>query len=140
MQGLRQTPLLYSAVMHPRRATLVLLLALAVGGSGCVSENRPADCEEPERTIDLTVTATTLEPNDPAACREQAVTLLVSSEVDGIIHIHGLDAVVPATTITSGEELVLEFTAERSGQFPIELHPADDPEGVSIGIFTIHEP
>jgi hypothetical protein len=125
--------------MHARRAMVPLLVALAVAGSGCVAENRPADCDEPDKTIELTVTATALEPNDPAACRDQVVTLLVSSEVDGVIHIHGLDAVMPATTIAAGEELVLEFTAERSGQFPIELHPADDPQGVSVGIFTVHE-
>lgn len=139
MQGPRQIASLYSAVMHLRRAVLPFLVALALAISGCVTQNRPADCDEPERTIELTVTATTLEPNDPAACRDQLVTLLVASEVDGVIHIHGLDAVVPATTTTAGEELALEFTAERSGQFPIELHPADDPQGVTIGILTVHE-
>ena len=104
-----------------------------------MSDNRPDDCDEPAREIEVTVTASALEPNDPAACRDQAVTLLVTSEVDGVIHIHGLDELVPATTISAGEEIVLEFTAERSGQFPIELHPADDPQGVSVGIFTVHE-
>ena len=104
-----------------------------------MAENRPDDCDEPAKTIELTVNATTLEPNDPAACRDQEVTLRVGSEVDGVIHIHGLDALVPATTIAAGEEVVLDFTAERSGQFPIELHPADDPQGVSVGIFTVHE-
>ena len=130
---------LYSAVMHRQRAMLPFLVALAVATSACVTENRPADCDEPEKTIELTVTAVALQPNDPAACRDQVVTLLVGSEVDGVIHIHGLDALVPATTITAGEEIALEFTAERSGQFPIELHPADDPQGVSVGIFTVHE-
>jgi hypothetical protein len=125
--------------MHRRQAMVPLLVVLAVASSGCVSENRPEDCDEPAKTIELVITAAALEPNDPAACRDQLVTLLVDSEVDGVIHIHGLDALVPATTITAGEELVLEFTAERSGQFPIELHPADDPQGVSIGIFTVHE-
>jgi hypothetical protein len=118
---------------------LPFLVALAVAISGCVTENRPADCDEAEKAIELTVTATAMEPNDPAACRDQAVTLIVGSDVDGVFHIHGLDALVPATTITAGEEVVLEFAAERSGQFPIELHPADDPQGVSVGIFTVHE-
>ena len=124
--------------MHRRRALFPLLIA-AIAISGCVDENRPDDCHEPAKTIELTVTATALEPNDPAVCRDQLVTLRVSSEVDGVIHIHGLDALVPATTIAAGEEEVLEFTAERSGQFPIELHPAYDPQGVSVGIFTVHE-
>ena len=139
LQGPRQMPPYTRPSCTLRRAVLPFLVALAVAISGCVTQNRPADCDEPERTIELTVTATALEPNDPAACRDQLVTLLVGSEVDGVIHIHGLDAVVPATTITAGEELALEFTAERSGQFPIELHPADDPQGVTVGIFTVHE-
>ncbi len=80
-----------------------------------------------------------MEPDDPAACRDQLVTLIVDPEVDGVFHIHGLDAVVPATTIAAGEEVTLEFEATTSGQFPIELHLADDPQGVTIGILTVHE-
>jgi hypothetical protein len=107
--------------------------------AGCVTENRPEACNADQTTIELTLSATALEPNDPAACRDQLVTMIVDSEVDGVFHIHGLDDVVPATPVVAGEEITLDFTADRSGQFPIELHPADDPQGVSVGIFTIHE-
>jgi hypothetical protein len=122
-------------------AGLVLagLIVLSVALAGCVSENRPSDCDEDAKTIRLTVDASSMEPNDPAACRDQEVTLIVDPEVDGILHVHGLDTILPATTITAGEELRLEFSAERTGQFPIELHPVDDPQGVSVGILTIHE-
>ena len=130
---------LYSAVMHRTRALAPILLALAAALAGCVSENRPEDCAADERTIELTVSASALEPNDPAACRGQLVTLATDSDVDGVFHIHGLDAVVPATTIAAGEEVTLEFEATTSGQFPIELHPAGDPQGVTIGVLTIHE-
>jgi hypothetical protein len=123
--------------MHRRRFLLPLLIAIAI--TGCVDENRPEDCDDAAKTIELAVSATTLEPTDPAACRDQLVTLQVTSDVDAVIHIHGLDALVPATTISAGEETVLEFTAEISGQFRIELHPADDPRGVSVGVFTVHE-
>ena len=54
--------------------------------------------------------------------------------------VHGYDEAVPATTVTSGESVTLEFTASRSGQFPIELHGGDDPEGMDVGILTVHEP
>ena len=37
------------------------------------------------------------------------------------------------------EEVTLEFIADRSSQYPIELHASDDPQGVTIGIFTVHE-
>ena len=132
-------PSVYSAVMHRTRALAPILLVLAAALAGCVSENRPEDCDAAGRTIDLTVGAGVLEPDDPAACRGQLVTLVVDSEVDGVFHIHGLDAVVPATTIAAGEEITLEFEAASSGQFPIELHAADDPQGVTIGILTVHE-
>jgi hypothetical protein len=116
--------------------TIVLVAVVLVG---CVTENRPATCNADETTIELTVSASALEPNDPAACRGQAVTMILDPEVDGVFHIHGLDTVVPATPVVSGEPVTLEFTVDRSGQFPIEIHLADDPSGKSLGIFTVHE-
>jgi hypothetical protein len=146
LQGPRQRALLYSAVMHRRTpvdrriaiagASMGFLAALLVG---CVTDNRPATCNADETTLELTVSATALEPNDPAACRGQVVTMILGPEVDGIFHVHGLDTTVPATTVVAGEQVTLEFTADRSGQFPIEIHPGDDPQGVSIGIFTVYE-
>jgi hypothetical protein len=46
---------------------------------------------------------------------------------------------VPATDVTDGEDLHLEFTATRTGQFPIELHTDAAPQGVAVGIFTVHD-
>ena len=115
------------------------LLAFTVALAACVTENRPETCDEDATTIELTVSAAAMEPNDPAACRAQRVTMIVHSEVDGVFHIHGLDDVVPATTLAAGEEVTLEFIADRSSQYPIELHASDDPQGVTIGIFTVHE-
>ena len=105
----------------------------------CMDVGRPASCEGTAE-IALSLTAETLTPNDPAVCRGQPVTLTVESRVDGVIHIHGYDDVIPATTVVGGETLELTFTASRSGQFPIELHPERDPRGVDVGIFTVHEP
>ena len=125
--------------MHPTRKRAFLLCVVAMALAACVGDHRPDDCNAAETTIELTVRDGTMEPNDPAACRGQGVTLVLDAQVDGIFHVHGLDAVVPATPISAGEELTLEFEADTSGQFPIELHPADDPQGVTIGILTIHE-
>jgi hypothetical protein len=125
--------------MFRSRAHLVLLAVLAAVLAGCVTENRPERCDADETTIELTVSVSALEPDDPAACRGQRIILLVRSEVDGVFHIHGLDAVVPATQIAVGEQVRLEFEAATSGQFPIELHPANDPQGVTLGIFAVHE-
>ncbi|HUF06275.1 MAG TPA: hypothetical protein VMP86_02675 [Candidatus Binatia bacterium] len=122
-----------------RRLTL-LLAAVTLLTTACVDDSRPTTCDEPRVELELDLGAEALTPDAPAVCRDQEVTLRIASEVDGVIHIHGYDAVVPATEVSAGDVLQLTFTAARSGQFPIELHPADDPRGVSVGVFTVHEP
>jgi hypothetical protein len=116
----------------------LLLMALLVA---CVADTRPdaEACRAPSTELSLRLTAEELTPA-PAVCRDQDVTLRIASDVDGFIHIHGYDDAVPATEVVAGEELVLTFTADEEGQYPIELHPADDPEGMDVGIFTVHEP
>lgn len=119
-----------------------LLVATAIGLVACVEEGRPDEevCGAPAVEIELTLDADSVTPSDPAVCGGQEVTLLIDSAVDGLIHIHGYDEAVPATEVQAGEELRLTFDADRTGQFPIELHPADDPAGVRVGVFTVHEP
>jgi hypothetical protein len=118
------------------RAVLALLgatvLAACIGG--------PPACDALAAEIELTLTADTLTPSDPAVCRGSDVVLTIDAEVDGVLHIHGYDAEVPATPVTQGEVLELAFTAERSGQFPIELHTDENTQGVNVGLFTVHEP
>jgi hypothetical protein len=124
-----------------RTATAIILAAIALLAVACVdSAGLPADCVDPSVSREATVTANAMAPRALEVCRAQAVTLTIDSEVDGVFHIHGYDDEVSATTINAGEELRLEFEATRSGQFVIDLHPADDPTGVSIGILTVHEP
>ena len=108
----------------------------------CVEDTGPdaQACAAQTVEIGLALSADALDPNDPAVCRDQEVTLVVSSAVDGVFHIHGYDEEVSATEVHPGEMVELRFTAARSGQFPIELHPLDDPAGVDIGVFTVHEP
>ena len=120
------------------RAGLAACLLVVVALAGCIGGD-PACAELPTR-IELTLAVDGLTPQNPAVCRGRNVTLAVTSEVDGVLHIHGYDDVVPATTVTAGEVTELAFMAARSGQFPIELHTGDDTQGVSLGIFTVHEP
>lgn len=125
--------------MRVPRAILVTLSWLVVL-AGCVSTNRPEACDEPTITIEVTVTESSMTPTDPAACRDQDVTLVVTSEVDGFLHIHGYDEALPVSEIVAGETAEFAFVAIRSGQFPIEIHPGNDPTGVGVGVFTVHEP
>ncbi len=122
--------------MKPMRA-MGLIIGMALLG-GCVGGGD--GCEDVPDRVEITVTATTLEPSEPAVCRDRDVTLVLSPEVDGVFHIHGYDEDVPATSITAGEKIELEFTTSRSGQFPVELHTDADPQGVDVGILTVREP
>lgn len=123
-----------------RRHVIAALVMLPLVTAACVSQNRPASCDDPSVTVDLQLTADSLSPTDPAVCRGQQVTLVIDSKVDGVLHVHGYDEALPATSVTAGEELTLEFTATRSGQFPVELHTDEVTTGVSVGVFTVHEP
>ena len=121
------------------RASLATLLGLAILIlGGCVGGT--ADCEALPTRVELTVAADGLNPSNPAVCRDREVTLVVTSQVDGILHIHGYDEQLPATEVAAGEMIELSFTAVRSGQFPIELHTDEDAQGSSVGILTVHEP
>lgn len=119
-------------------AALAGLLIMAA----CVEDTGPDPeaCAAPTVEIQLSLSADALDPNDPAVCRDQEVTLVIEPELDGVFHIHGYDAEVPATEVRAGVPIALEFTAARSGQFPIEVHPSDDPAGIEVGVFTVHEP
>jgi len=115
-------------------AVLAMLLVL----TGCIGGN--SDCESLPIRIELDISADTLTPSDPSVCRDQEVTLVVAPAVDGVIHVHGYDEQVPATSVAAGEVTELVFTATRAGQFPIEFHTDDNIEGASVGVFTVNEP
>lgn len=120
----------------------LVALAAVVLLTACVENTAPdpVACAAPAVELELALGADALTPNDPSVCRGQEVTLVITPAVDGVFHIHGYDAEVPATEVADGQEIELRFTAARSGQFPIELHLLDAPEGAEIGVFTVHEP
>ena len=121
------------------RASLATLLGLAfLILGGCVGGT--ADCEALPTRVELTLAADGLNPSNPAVCRDREVTLVVTSQADGILHIHGYDEQLPATGVAAGEMIELSFTAVRSGQFPIELHTDQNAQGTNVGILTVHEP
>jgi hypothetical protein len=132
----RSTPRLKPSATRWRVA--VAGVSVLIGLAGCIGAD--ADCAALPTRIELTLTADGLTPPNPTVCRDRVVTLVVTTEVDGVLHIHGYDEQVPATTVEAGEVTELAFTAVRSGQFPIELHTDEDTQGVSLGIFTVNEP
>lgn len=115
-------------------AGVILLLAAAF----IILRPGPGSCPAPAVTLDVTVAADAMTPPELSVCRGQAVTLELRSEADGIFHVHGLDAVLPATEITAGDERTFEFTATQAGRFPVELHT--DAGAASLGSFTVNVP
>ena len=98
-----------------RMRTVVLLVSIAILTlAGCVGDRGSVDCSADDVTMELTLTADSLTPDDPTACRGQRVTLRVDSEADAVFHIHGYDEAVPATEVAAGEDDALEFTAARA--------------------------
>lgn len=122
--------------VRPPLAVLLVLLLLLLGA--CVEEARPSGCENDAVEIRVELEADRMTPSALGVCRGQQVTLIVATEVDATFHVHGYDDALPATTVSAGEEARLEFEASRAGQFPIEIHPADDPRGVEVGILTVY--
>lgn len=117
------------------------LAGLVLAVTGCVSTGPDAEtCSQPSLHLELSLSDEGLEPGSTSVCRDQQVHLSVESELDGILHIHGYDSEVPAFEVRAGEAAEVSFTAVRSGQFPVEFHAADDPAGVGVGVFTVHEP
>lgn len=145
-----ECPLSYRRAMpslisrSPGRFSVVgsALLALALTTAGCVSTNQPDPeaCAAPTTTLELSLTSAGLTPRDPAVCRGQQVELQVQSNVDGILHFHGYEEQVPLIEVVAGERADVTFDASRSGQFPIEVHTNEAPEGTSVGILTVYEP
>lgn len=113
-------------------------VVLLLGAAFIVLRPGPSACPTPAVTVELTVDATGMTPPSPAVCRGQAVTLNLHPEVDGIFHVHGLDAVLPPTPIAAGEDRTFEFTSTNVGQFPVELHT--DAGATNLGTLTVNVP
>jgi hypothetical protein len=124
--------------MRPARVLLACAL-VGIGVIGCVDQNVPADCRDASVDRELTLTGVELGGDRPSVCRGQEVTLGLTADGDGVLHIHGYEEHVPAIQYQAGQRVELRFTASVSGQFPIEIHTDENPEGQEIGIFTVHE-
>jgi hypothetical protein len=116
-------------------------MAVLVAGLLVVAGCMPGDagpCAATSVILEATVTDDFMDPAALSVCRGQEVTLTLHSETDGEFHLHGYDEQLPETSLTTDETVTLEFTADVSGQFIMELHTgADETE---IGVLTVNEP
>lgn len=107
-------------MFRPVRVLLfAVVLSPLVGCSG--------GADVPPETVQLAITSTL-----PAAPAEEkialgsVVTVVVSSEIDGLLHVHGFEEKVD---LVAGETTEATFKASMSGVFEVETH---DPDGVWV--------
>jgi len=99
-------------------ARVLLPLVLILGLSGCST----AGSGEPT-TIRLDITSSAPdEPREEAVELGSLVTLVVTSEVDGLVHVHGFEEKLD---LVAGETAEATFKASMTGAFEVETHEPD---------------
>ena len=124
-----------------RRTALLLLLMLAALVLGCVQQaDLPEDCEASSVQRQASLSGERLDPESIDVCKGQHVSLQISTERAGEIHLHGYDEEAPGVEVESGDTATFAFTATRAGQFVIELHDEAAGSETEVGLLTVHEP
>ena len=78
-------------------------------------------------TIDVTVSkGSSMSPGTWTAHHNDVVTVNVTSDTDGEVHLHGYD--IPFDT-KAGQVVTKTFTADKTGDFPIEWESTSTPLG-----------
>lgn len=122
------------------RPSILALLVLAALCIGCVEQaDLPDDCDAPSVERQASLSGERLEPDAIDVCKGQQVTLEITTERAGEIHLHGYDEEVPGVEVEPGDTAIFEFTASLAGQFVIELHDEAAGTETEVGLLTVHE-
>lgn len=104
--------------MSRTRALIVaaVVLLFVVGGGVLIYANQGRGGQNV--TINLNVTGgSRMTPDNPTAHQNDKVTINVTSDTDGELHLHGYD--IPFE-VKAGETVSHTFTADKTGNFLIE--------------------
>ena len=102
--------------MSTRTVVIAVLVVFAVVGGVLVFANRGHSGQNV--TINVTVSGgKTMQPSDLEAHQNDSVTINVTSDTDGEVHVHGYDIQFPTK---AGQVVSQTFRAEKTGDFPIE--------------------
>jgi hypothetical protein len=116
------------------------LLLVGSTAAGCVTQSGlPDDCGAANVERQASLDGERLSPESIDVCKGQHVTLDITTQRAGELHLHGYDEEAPEIEVEVGDTAHFDFTAVRSGQFMVELHSADGTEA-EVGVFTVHEP
>lgn len=121
-----------------RLVASVALASMALA-SGCAQQRTlPSDCSAPMVERAATLTDGGLAPDGFDVCKGQAVTLSVTVQASGTLHLQGFEDQVAPQDVSPGEVAKLSFTASQAGQFFLELHKGADE--IDLAIVTVHAP
>ena len=94
----------------------VIVVAFLIAGGALIYANQFHGGQNV--TINLTVTgAAKMTPDNPTAHLNDMVTINITSDQTGEVHLHGYDI---AFDCTAGQVTSHTFRADKSGQFPME--------------------
>ena len=91
------------------------LVARSIGGGGRTI------------TIDVAVAGSTMSPAAPSARLGDRVMMTISADRAEEIHLHGYD--IPFEVPTAGGKITHTFTADKTGDFPMEIEQGATPLG-----------
>jgi uncharacterized protein YxeA len=104
---------------------ITVLVAFAIVGGVLVFANRSHGGQNV--TLNVTVTgAKTMQPSDLSAHQNDTVTINITSDTDGEVHLHGYDI---AFDNKAGVVTTHTFKADKTGDFPMEWESTSTPLG-----------
>jgi heme/copper-type cytochrome/quinol oxidase subunit 2 len=105
-----------------------VVIVFAVGGGILINANRSHGGAN--RTIDVTVTAAkSMTPSNLTANQNDTVTINITSDTTGEVHLHGYDI---AFNCTAGRVTSHTFKADKTGTFPIEWESTSTTLGTLV--------
>jgi uncharacterized cupredoxin-like copper-binding protein len=117
---------------------LLLVMTMLIG---CVQQVvLPEDCGAATVQRSAALSGDHLNPQSIDVCKGQQVTLELTTQRAGEIHLHGYDVEAPEVEVQPGDTATFKFKATRPGQFPMELHTPNNGPEIQIGILTVNEP
>jgi hypothetical protein len=125
----------------PRATVPVGLLLVAWVVAACVPQAvLPSDCTAAAVQRQAILSGDHMDPQSVDVCKGQQVTLKVTSQRAGEVHLHGYDVEAPEVKVEPGDTAIFSFKATRPGQFIIELHTPNNGPEIQVGLLTVHEP
>ena len=104
---------------------VVVVVVLLAGGGYLIS--RVVGGGGQARSIDLTVSGTTMTPDNPTAKQGDKITMTITADKAEEIHLHGYD--IAFEVPSAGGTVSHTFKADKTGDFEIEIEDSSTQVG-----------